>query len=221
MTLSNCPSVVSSIEVRVSMPALLTMTSRRPKFETAASIELLEVVHLGDVGLHPDGRLAQLGDLALEFLLGLLVRYVVDDDLGALLGQGEHDGLADARVATGDDRHLAFQLRRHGLPPRALCTDRDAEGVPRYTAGRIESETAEEVIGAYLAVVRAHRRVPLQADTSSSQEGPTQVFGYTQLRQALDPNWDMHTTGTSAALIAKECGVTLVATIPVLDGSFA
>ena len=38
ITFSNCPSVVSSTEVRVSMPALLTMTSSRPKLETAVSI---------------------------------------------------------------------------------------------------------------------------------------------------------------------------------------
>ena len=38
MTFSYCASVVSRTEVRVSMPALLTMTSSRPKLETAVSI---------------------------------------------------------------------------------------------------------------------------------------------------------------------------------------
>ncbi len=38
ITFSNWSSVVSSTEDRVSMPALFTMTSSRPKFETAASI---------------------------------------------------------------------------------------------------------------------------------------------------------------------------------------
>ena len=37
MTFSYCASVVSSTEVRVSIPALLTMTSSRPKVETAVS----------------------------------------------------------------------------------------------------------------------------------------------------------------------------------------
>ncbi len=37
MTRSNWCSVVSSVEVRVSMPALLTMMSRRPKAATVPS----------------------------------------------------------------------------------------------------------------------------------------------------------------------------------------
>ena len=37
MTMSNWCSVVSSVEVRVSMPALLTMTSSRPKAATVLS----------------------------------------------------------------------------------------------------------------------------------------------------------------------------------------
>ena len=39
-TLSYCSSVVSSTEVRVSTPALLTMTSTRPNWLTAASISV-------------------------------------------------------------------------------------------------------------------------------------------------------------------------------------
>ena len=37
MTMSNWRSVVSSTDVRVSMPALLTMASRRPKAATVLS----------------------------------------------------------------------------------------------------------------------------------------------------------------------------------------
>jgi hypothetical protein len=37
-TLSNCGSVVSRMDVRVSMPALLTMMSSRPKASTVDSI---------------------------------------------------------------------------------------------------------------------------------------------------------------------------------------
>ncbi len=37
-TFSYCASVVSRMEVRVSIPALFTMTSSRPKLETAVSI---------------------------------------------------------------------------------------------------------------------------------------------------------------------------------------
>ena len=44
-------------------------------------------------------------------LLGVLVLVEVDDrDVGALLGEDDRDGAADAAVAAGDERDLAAQL---------------------------------------------------------------------------------------------------------------
>ena len=58
----------------------------------------------------PIGLVAERGDLLLELLGGLRVGDVVDDDVGALLGEAEHDGLADAAVAAGDDGDLAVEV---------------------------------------------------------------------------------------------------------------
>ena len=56
-------------------------------------------------------------------LLGVLVLVEVDDgDVGALLGEGDRDGAADAAVAAGDQGAPAFQAPRrvlaHGLRQR-------------------------------------------------------------------------------------------------------
>ncbi len=51
MTRSNWCSVVSRTEVRVSIPALLTMMSSRPKATTVRVDEPLDVGHVADVGL--------------------------------------------------------------------------------------------------------------------------------------------------------------------------
>ena len=96
------------------MPALLTMMSRRPNVETAASTRLLQVGDLADVGLHADDLVAEGPHLLLDLVLGLLVGDVVDDDVGALPGQGQHHRLADAGVAAGHDGH--FSLQSHGAP---------------------------------------------------------------------------------------------------------
>ena len=74
--------------MRVSMPALLTMMSSRPKAVDRGVDEALEVVDLADVGLDADGLVAEGGDLLLELLGGLLVGHVVDDDVGALPRRG-------------------------------------------------------------------------------------------------------------------------------------
>ena len=112
ITLSYCASVVSSVDVRVSMPALFTMMSSWPNAFTVAVDEALQVGDLADVGLDADDPVAERGDLPFELLLGLLVGHVVDDDGRAGLGEGEHDRLADAAVAAGDDGDLAGQC--HG-----------------------------------------------------------------------------------------------------------
>ena len=98
ITFSYCSSVVSSTEVRVSMPALLTMMSRRPKLLDRRVDEHLQVGDLADVGLHPDGLVAQRRDLLLEVLGGRLVGDVVDHDVGPGAGQSQNDGLADPEL---------------------------------------------------------------------------------------------------------------------------
>ena len=89
--------------------------------------EPLQVLDLADVGLHADGLVAELRDLAFEVLGRLLVGDVVDDDVGALAGEGEGDGLADAAVAAGDDGDLALQC--HVVPPAGSRRER----APRTT----------------------------------------------------------------------------------------
>ena len=91
------------------MPALFTMMSSRPNAFTVASIEPLQVGDLADVGVHTDGSIAQRGDMLFEFLGRIRVGDIVDRDVRALLGQLEHDSLADAAVAAGDDGDLPFK----------------------------------------------------------------------------------------------------------------
>ena len=75
--------------------------------------EHLQVGDLAHVGLHPDGLVAEGGDLLLEVLGGLLVGDVVDHDVGAGAGQRQSHGLADPGVAAGHDGDLS--LERHRL----------------------------------------------------------------------------------------------------------
>ena len=84
-------SVVSSTEVRVSTPALLTMMSSRPNVLTAVSTRRCRSATLLTSASTPIGLVAEGGDLLLELLGGLGVGDVVDDDVGALLGEGEDD----------------------------------------------------------------------------------------------------------------------------------
>ena len=63
ITLSYCASVVSSTEVRVSTPALLTMMSSRPNVDDGRVDQALQVGDLADVGLDADGLVAEAGDL--------------------------------------------------------------------------------------------------------------------------------------------------------------
>ena len=77
--------------------------------------QALEVIHLADVGLDADRPFAQCHDLSFEILRGLLVRHVVDDDVGAGGGETEHHSLSDATVSTGDDGHFAFEC--HDIAP--------------------------------------------------------------------------------------------------------
>ena len=71
--------------------------------------EPLEVLVLADVGVDADRLVAEGDDLLLEVLGRLLVRHVVDDDVGPGRGETERHRLADAAVASGDDGHLSVQ----------------------------------------------------------------------------------------------------------------
>ena len=57
-------------------------------------------------------------DLLLQVLRGFGVGDVVDDDVRTLLGEREHDRLADPRVPSRDDRNLAVQRHRYPSPGR-------------------------------------------------------------------------------------------------------
>ena len=69
----------------------------------------LDFLDAADVGLHADGDAAQRCDFALELLGRLGMDHVVDDDIGAGLGQAECDRLADPAVPAGHDGDLALQ----------------------------------------------------------------------------------------------------------------
>ena len=121
MTRSYCSSVVSSTDVRVSMPALFTMMSRRPNASTVAATSISQVGDLADVGLDPDGLVAEGVHLLLQLLGGLRVGDEVDDDVRPRLGEREDDGLADAAVAARDDRH--FPVQAHVSAPSSRGAD--------------------------------------------------------------------------------------------------
>src|SRR5437773_316710 len=94
--------------------------------------QLLQVRHLADVGEDADGLVAERGDLLLQLLGGLRMDDVVDDDVGALPGQLQYHGLADATVASGDDGD--FSLQRHdGSPSRPRTTTRASAAVASAT----------------------------------------------------------------------------------------
>ena len=102
------------------MPALLTMMSTRPNASTAAVDQALEVRDLADVGFDADRLVTQRCHLRLERLGRLRVAHIVDDDVGTLASEREHDPLPDAAVSTSDDRHLA--LEGHVVDPFSRST---------------------------------------------------------------------------------------------------
>ncbi len=93
--------------------ALLTRTSTRPNSSTAFGMIVLAVRAVGEVAGHQHAPAAGLLDVARGVLRVLVLVQVGDQDVGALAGEGDRDGPADAAVAAGDDRGLA------GQPPRA------------------------------------------------------------------------------------------------------
>ena len=109
MTRSNWRSVVSRTEVRVSMPALLIIASRRPNAATVWSTSALDVRDAGDVTLDDLGTPAGRLDGRQRGLRRRLVLVIVDGHRGTLGGQLEHDGVTDAAVTAGDDGDLVLE----------------------------------------------------------------------------------------------------------------
>ena len=71
--------------------------------------ELLDVGHARHVGLDDLGLAAGVLDLLLRRERRVLVLVVVDRHGGALAGELERDGAADAAVAAGDDGGLVLE----------------------------------------------------------------------------------------------------------------
>ena len=114
-TLSKSASLVSSSDVRVSMPALLTRTSSRPKFSHGRLDDPVQVFGARDVGFHPDRAAASLPGSGYDLGCVVRVHTVVDHDVRAFCGGGEDDRLADAAVAAGDDDGLAFEQHAYSF----------------------------------------------------------------------------------------------------------
>jgi hypothetical protein len=69
----------------------------------------LEVGDLAHVGLDTGRLVAERLDLVLELFSGVLLRHVVDDDVGLAPGERQRDRLADPAVAPGDDGNLSLE----------------------------------------------------------------------------------------------------------------
>ena len=95
MTMSNWCSVVSSVEVRVSIPALLTRMSSRPNAATVPSTSFRMSATLRDVGLDDLGLAAARLDRLERGVGRVRVLVVVDRDRGALAGELQRDRVAD------------------------------------------------------------------------------------------------------------------------------
>ena len=75
--------------------------------------ELVQIGDLAHVRLAADGLRSQPGDLLAQFLRGIRIEKVVDDHFRALGREGQHDGLPDAAVASGDDGDLVLKGHDH------------------------------------------------------------------------------------------------------------
>ena len=117
-TRSYCASVVSRIDVRVSMPALLTMMSRRPNALTAAATRRSRSSTLLTSASTPMALSPRATICCSRSSVACSLRDVVDDDVGAGRGQPQRHRLADAAVASGDDGHLACECHLERAPGR-------------------------------------------------------------------------------------------------------
>ena len=99
-----------------------------------------QVLDLAHVGLDADDLVTEGLHLGLDLDLGLLVRDVVDHDVGAEPGQGQDHRLADAGVAAGHDGHLSLQT--HGPPVGAETVAGSGDAASALEAGRARDPTA-------------------------------------------------------------------------------
>jgi len=79
------------------------------KFRINSFEECLDLLRFGHVGLHHQRAPAHPADLFSGGVSGSLVAHVIDDDSGALAGQAQCDGPADAGGSPGDEGNLAVQ----------------------------------------------------------------------------------------------------------------
>ena len=91
------------------------------EFGDGLGVHGLDLVLLGDVGLHHDSLAAETFDLMGHFLGRFRMGHVVDRDIGAGLGEAERHRLADPRVGAGHEGGLTDQhlmVRDLGNPAR-------------------------------------------------------------------------------------------------------
>ena len=104
---------------------MLTRTSRRPNASIAVPMMFLRAVEVGDAVVVGDGFAAALlddvDDLVGGPLVGALAGHrpaeIVDDDLGAVVGEHDRLAAADTVARSGDDRHLAVEHAHLRVPP--------------------------------------------------------------------------------------------------------
>ena len=82
--------------------------STRPNVFNGGVDQFLQVGDLADIGIDADGLVAEGRYLLLQSFRRLGMRDVINDDVGALFGQLQHDGLADAAVAAGNNSNFTF-----------------------------------------------------------------------------------------------------------------
>ena len=96
------------------MPALLTRRSRRPKLLDDRGYGFADALGVAEIAAEGEGSTSSSArDLDGLFGFGLRVE-VGDGDVGAVLGQGEGDGAADAFCRSGDERGLPGERLLHG-----------------------------------------------------------------------------------------------------------
>jgi hypothetical protein len=84
------------------------MTSTRPNFRNRCVDQLLQFTDIADVGVNTNGAFSQSRYLLFHCVCCLGMRDIINHHAGALLGEFQHNGLADTAIATGDDCKLCF-----------------------------------------------------------------------------------------------------------------
>ena len=130
-TASKSSGVIENIILSRRMPALFTSTSRRPNASIAVLDDVLRALEVGDAVVVGDrfaaAALDDVDDLVGGALVGAFAgdraAEVVDDDLGAVVGEQDRLAAADTVARSGDDRHLAVEHAHLRVPPRCEKTD--------------------------------------------------------------------------------------------------